>query len=484
MNTNMNKQQPSVWRGPLSPLVHLANNWISLIGVVLVTTATVFWLFLLPTTLKGVASSPYIGILTYMGIPAVFFLGLALIPVGILIRNRSEHNQGLYPATFPPLNWENPDLRRLVMFVTVTTLINMVVASQATYAAINYMDTPQFCGATCHTVMQPEFTAYQNSPHSRVDCVTCHIGAGATWFVRSKLSGTGQVIAVMLNNYPRPIPSPVHNLRPARETCETCHWPQRYSEDKLRVFPSFAEDQTNTRTETVMMVKVGGGNKGIGIHGTHLGPGIKIRYGHTDEARQNIPWIEYNNANDGTRTLYLADKTKADPAGLTVREMDCMDCHNRPAHSFQLPERAVNEAMFNNQISAALPFAKKESMALLKANYLSREEAAVKIPAGFEKFYQDNYPSDYAQHRGDVTSSAKTVLSIYMRNIFPEMKVSWGKYPLNLGHTDFPGCFRCHDEAHKSSAGKTVTQDCGACHNILATDEANPKILSDLGLGK
>ena len=186
----------------------------------------------------------------------------------------------------------------------VTTLVNMVIASQVTYAAISYMDTPQFCGATCHTVMQPEYTAYQNSPHSRVDCVSCHIGAGATWFVRSKLSGTGQVIAVLLNNYPRPIPSPVHNLRPARETCETCHWPQRYSEDKLRIFPKYAEDQTNTRTETVMMVKVGGGNKGIGIHGTHLGPGIAIRYGHSDEARQVIPWIEYNNANNGTKTLY------------------------------------------------------------------------------------------------------------------------------------------------------------------------------------
>jgi nitrate/TMAO reductase-like tetraheme cytochrome c subunit len=480
----MNNSQPSVWRGPLSPLVHLANNWISLIGVVLVTTATIFWLFLLPTTLKGAASSPYIGILTYMGIPAVFFAGLALIPLGIFVRNRSEHASGLYPVSFPPLTWQNSDLRRLVMFILVTTLINLVVASQATYAAISYMDTPQFCGATCHTVMQPEYTAYQNSPHSRVDCVTCHIGAGATWFVRSKLSGTGQVIAVMLNNYPRPIPSPVHNLRPARETCEACHWPQRYSEDKLRIFPSYAEDQANTRTETVMMVKVGGGNKGIGIHGTHLGPGIRIRYGHSDEARQTIPWIEYNNANDGTKTLYLADKTKADASGLTIREMDCVDCHNRPAHTFQLPDRAVNAAMFANQISATLPYAKKESLALLKAAYASRDEAAVKILSQFEKFYQDNYPADYAQHRGDVVSSGQAVLAIYQRNIFPDMKVTWGKYPLNIGHTDFPGCFRCHDEAHKSSAGKTVTQDCGACHNMLANDEANPKILIDLGLAK
>ena len=484
MNRNMNNSQPPLWRGPLSPLVHLANNWISLIGVILVTTTTVFWMFLLPTTLKGVASSPYIGILTYMGIPALFFLGLALIPLGIFIRNRSEHSSGLYPTSFPPLTWQNADLRNLVKFIAFTTLVNVVVASQVSYAAIGYMDTVQFCGTTCHTVMQPEYTAYQDSPHSRVECVSCHIGAGATWFVRSKLSGTGQVIAVMLNNYPRPIPSPVHNLRPARETCETCHWPQRYSEDKLRIFPKYAEDQANTRTETVMMVKVGGGNKGIGIHGAHLGPGIRIRYAHSDEARQTIPWIEYNNANNGSKTLYLADKTKADASGLTLRDMDCMDCHNRPSHAYQLPDRAVDTAMFDHRISSALPFAKKKSVELLKANYASRDEAAARIPAAFEKFYQDNYPSDYAQHRGDVVSSGRAVLAIYNRNIFPEMKVTWGKYPLNIGHTDFPGCFRCHDEAHKSSEGKTVTQDCSACHNMLAVDEASPKILTDLGVAQ
>ena len=165
----MNNSQPSLWRGPLSPLVHLANNWISLIGVILVTTASVFWLFLLPTTMKGVASSPYIGILSYMGLPSLFFLGLFLIPIGIFTRNRSEHASGLYPVSFPPLTWSNPDLRRLVMFLVVTTLVNLIIASQASYAAINYMDSVQFCGTTCHTVMQPEYIAYQNSPHSRVE---------------------------------------------------------------------------------------------------------------------------------------------------------------------------------------------------------------------------------------------------------------------------------------------------------------------------
>src|SRR6185436_17478955 len=210
-----------------------------------------------------------------------------------------------------------------------------------------YMDSSSFCGLTCHTVMEPEYTAFQNSPHSRLECVHCHIGSGASWFVRSKLSGVGQVVAVTLNNYPRPIPTPVHNLRPARETCETCHWPQKYGEDRLRIFPKYAEDEANTLTKTVMLVKIGGGNHGVGIHGTHLGPGIRIRYGHTDEARQTIPWVEISDTNTGLKTTYTAPGAKPDGSGTTLREMDCMDCHNRPSHAYQLPERAVDDALYN-----------------------------------------------------------------------------------------------------------------------------------------
>jgi hypothetical protein len=477
-------EPPVRWRGPLSPLVHLANNWISLLGVVIVTTASVFWLFLLPTTIKAEASSPYIGILSYMGLPTVFFLGLFLIPLGIWLRNRREHRTGIYPATFPPLDFSNRELRRLASFFVLTTLVNIVIASQVTYAAINYMDSTSFCGLTCHTVMQPEYTAFQNSPHSRLECVTCHIGSGASWFVRSKLSGVGQVVAVTFNTYPRPIPSPVHNLRPARETCETCHWPQKYSEDRLKVFPKFAEDEANTLTKTVMLLKIGGGNKGIGIHGTHLGPGIKIRYAPADEARQTINWVEYNNANAKRKTLYLAPGAKADQPGAALREMDCMDCHNRPAHSYELPERAVDNAMYAGTISAALPFARKKSVELLRATYAGRDDAARKIPAQWEKYYQQSYPAAYIEHKAEVARSGKAVLAIYDRNIFPEMKVTWGRYPVNVGHTDFPGCFRCHDDSHASSDGRKITQDCSACHNLLAMEEPSPKILTDLGLAK
>jgi hypothetical protein len=466
----------------LSPIIHLSNNWISFLGVLIVTTSTVFWLFLLPTTLRGEAENPYIGILSYMGVPAAFFLGLLLIPLGIAWSRRRELRQGRYPSSFPPLTLQNPELRRLAVFIAATTFVNLVVASQVTYAAVTYMDQVKFCGTTCHTVMKPEYTAHQDSPHSRVECVVCHIGAGAGWFVRSKLSGAGQVIAVALNNYPRPIPTPVRNLRPARETCETCHWPQKYGEDRLRVFPKYAEDAANTLTKTVMLRKIGGGNHGVGIHGTHLGPGVVVRYAHADEGRQTIPWVEYNNRNTGRKTTYMVPGTKPDASGLTIREMDCLDCHNRPAHAYELPERAIDQALYAGSISTALPFVKKMSVALLKKNFATTEDAAAQIPAAFAKYYRDSYPAVYGERLQDVTRSAQGVLAVYNRNVFPEMKVAWGSYPNNLGHADFPGCFRCHDGDHASSNKKTISQDCSACHNMLAVDEAAPKILTDLGI--
>jgi hypothetical protein len=476
----MSEPSTNKWPVQLSPLVHLCNNWVSLIGVVVVTSATVFWLFLLPTTLRGDVHNPYNGILAFMLLPALFFLGLLLIPLGIYWRNRKEKRRGLYPASFPPLNMQNVDFRRLIAFVGVTTFANIAIASQLAYGAVSYMETVSFCGQTCHTVMQPEFTAYQNSPHSRVECVQCHIGPGESWFVRSKLSGMRQVFAVMFHTYETPIPTPVHNLRPARETCEACHWPQKDGEDRLRIINKFGDDENNSLTKTVLLMKIGGGNKGTGIHGTHLGPGVHIRYGHSDPQRQTIPWIEY----DGPvgKTVYRAEGAPADGKGLSIREMDCIDCHNRPAHSYKLPERAVDEAMFAGDLSARLPFVRKKSVEVLKKNYASREAAAAGIPEALEAFYRETYPAVYKERQPEVAATARNLLAIYNRNVFPAMKVAWGTYPNNIGHTDSPGCFRCHDDSHASADGKKVTQDCGACHNLLAMEEPAPKILTDLGV--
>jgi len=462
----------------LSPLVYLSNNWISLIGVVVVTAATVTWLVFLPITIRGGILHPYFGLIVYLMLPGIFIAGLLLIPIGIFWNRRRKKAKGELPADFPPLDLQNRELRRLVLFVGATTFLNIIIASQFSYSAVRYMDSVTFCGQTCHTVMKPEFTAHQRSPHSRVECVNCHIGPGASWFVRSKLSGAGQVIAVMLNNYPRPIPAPVRNLRPARETCETCHWPQKFDEDRLRDIASFGEDEQNTETHTVLMLHLGGGPNRVGIHGRHLGQGITVRYYPADEKRQKIPYVEYSSG--GATTVFATADAKPDTNQL--REMDCIDCHNRPTHIYELPNRGVDQAMLSGEIARDLPFAKKQAVAILKQEYATEQDAATRIPTAFEDFYRNSYPQVYAQRHDEISRSARAVLGVFQHNVFPEMKVTWGTYPNNLGHTDFDGCFRCHDDQHAAKNGKTITQDCSACHNLLASDEKNPKILGDLGV--
>ncbi len=486
MADNPGSRPPLLSGERLRPLVYLSNDWISMIGVAVVTTAAVFWLFLLPFSLKGESAHPYIGILVFLALPAVFILGLVLIPLGILHRRRRDRLSERPDSVFPPLNWQNRDFRRLATLVGVLTFANLVIASQLSYSAVNYMDTTAFCGTTCHTVMKPEYVSHQNSPHARVDCAGCHIGAGASWFVRSKLSGTGQVVAVMLNNYPRPIPTPVANLRPARETCEQCHWPQRFTGDKVIVHTSYAEDETNSATTTVLLMKVGGTawNGTTGIHGVHMAENTHIDYIATDGKRQTIPEVSYTDAK-GNQTLYkLKDaKVTADQlANGEHRTMDCVDCHNRPTHVFQLPARALDDALSTAAISPSLPFVKQQALAALNKNYPDDGAATKAIADTLRGFYSTKYPQIYSQDRAKVDHAIAAVQGIYSRNIFPDMKVTWGTYINNLGHMDFPGCFRCHDGSHTSAAGKTIPNDCDTCHELKAMDEKNPAILKDLGI--
>ncbi len=471
-------------KSSLSPFIYLSNNWVSLTGVVVVTTSAVFWLALLPTLVRGEVHNPYTGILTFMLLPGAFFGGLALIPAGIAWTRRQQVRKGLLPSVMPPLDFQNVKLRRLLVFFGVTTMANIIIAGQLSYSALHYMDGVTFCGKTCHTVMEPEFNAYQNSPHSRVECVQCHIGPGASWFVKSKLAGLHQVFAVIFNTYERPIPTPVRNLRPARDTCEACHWPQKYGEDRLRIIHKYADDEANTMTKTVLLMRIGGGRLGgPGIHGAHLGEGVMIRYAHSDEKRLTIPWVESNR--NGKSTVYLAPGAPADAdKRFSVRVMDCVDCHNRPSHTYELPERAVDRVMTEGAISAALPFAKKQTLDVLKASYASNEEAAQKIPIEFARFYREQKPEVYRRERVVIERAGQAALAIYRRNVFPAMKVNWGMYPNNIGHTDYPGCFRCHDDQHAAAGDKKINQDCNTCHQLLAMDEPAPKILTDLGLEK
>jgi len=465
----------------------LGMNPMTVTGAVLTTSAAitllVFWIFLIA---RGGAIHPYYAILFFFILPAVFALGLILMPLGAILRRRKLTSEGGMPAEIPPVNLRSPMLRRALILVVLLSFVNFAIMGTASYKAIEYMDSAQFCGQTCHTPMQPEYSAYVNSPHSRVACVECHIGPGAPWFVKSKISGLRQLYAVAFKTYRRPIPSPVHDLRPARDTCEHCHWPQRFTGGRLLVHTKYADDETNTPATNVLVLNIGGhGSEGrVGIHGRHFDDVERIEYAHSDERRQVIPLVTYID-DAGKKVDYVSTDSKATPAELAAmprRKMDCMDCHNRPTHAFQMPERALDEAISAGRISAKLPFIKREGLAALKTEYPDRETAAQKIPAGLAEFYKTKYPAVYQTDRANVETAGEQVKAIYMRNVFPEMKVTWGTHPNNIGHEDFLGCFRCHDGKHKSADGKIINDDCSACHQVLAMEEKDPKILTDLGL--
>jgi len=455
----------------------LTRHWVSLLGVALIVTAAITALFVAPQEVRGHAGNPYSGILLLF-LPAVLLLGLALVPVGVYLSKR-KIREDLAGATFD----RKAALRRLTVFLGVTTLFNVLLGTQLTYRAVKHMETPQFCGGTCHT-MKPEFAAYQNSPHSRVECVECHVVPGTAGWVESKVSGTRQLFQTVLNTQPKPIPSALESNRlvPARETCENCHWPDKFSGARLHVFPKFADDEGNTRSDTVLLMMVGG-NKLGGIHGAHFGPGIQIRYTAADPKRQIIPVVEYRNTVTGeSRTFAGSDPSGGPPQAGASFEMQCVDCHNRPTHTFELPERAMDRALAGGDVPVTLPFIKKKGIEVLKAGYGSSEEAASKIPAALSGFYQQDYPELFARRAQDIGQAGKAVLAIYDRNVFPDLKITWGTYPNNLGHMDFPGCFRCHDGSHTASDGKTISQDCNTCHEPLAMEERAPEILKTLGI--
>lgn len=464
-------------------LVLLTTHWVSMLGVALVTTAGFSWLFVLPIQLRGHTNNPYIGIVVFIFIPVIFVFGLVLIALGVFLARRriSSIEKGVLEGTDRRIY-----IRKLAVFFAVTSAANIVIGTQGTYRAVLHMETVQFCGQSCH-VMTPEFTAHANSPHANVACVECHVSPGAGGWMESKKAGTRQLIDTVFHRVRYPIASAMENNRlvPSRDTCEQCHWPAKFDAVKLRVIFHFQDDAANTQTQTVLMMLTGGGDLG-GIHGKHMGAGVEIHYVAKDAKRQTIPWIEYRNRNTGEAETFLADGfTTQSVANLPRFQMQCVDCHNRPTHTFELPERAVDRAMGFGRISPTLPFIKRKAIELLKTNYSSNEEAYRAIPESLTRFYQQSDPALAAQRSKDIMAAGGEIAAIYNRNVFPDLKVTWGTYPNNLGHTDFPGCFRCHDGSHSTSDQKmTITQDCSTCHEPLAIEEASPGVLKTLGLAE
>ncbi len=460
----------------------VTRHWISLLGSVIALVALVLVVMLFGMELAGYHGGPYLGILTYMLLPMGILFGLALIPIGVLRKRKidraaANHHQAS-PAGLPVIDLNDARTRGVLLASVAIGMVSLVVVAGATYKGVEVMESVPFCGTVCHTVMEPEHTAFQRSSHSKLRCADCHIGAGADWFVKSKISGSWQMVSVALHLYPTPIPSPVHNLRPARDTCEQCHWPTRHVGDKLQVRTKFADDEANSVTKTVLLMKVGGqqGMASSGIH-WHVDRGVKIRF-QSDPSRQNVFDVEMTAADGKVRTF----KTREAATGpVEWRQMDCVDCHNRPSHTFKMPSLEIDNALEDGRIDKTLPFIKREGMRVLNGQYASHEEARVGIAREVAGFYKTSYADLSTSKAAAITKAGNSLGDIYAWNVFPKMKVTWGTYKSNLGHDDdAPGCFRCHDKKHVAPDGDKISGSCKLCHAVLADDEKDPEILKTL----
>ncbi|MEW6251234.1 MAG: NapC/NirT family cytochrome c [Planctomycetota bacterium] len=450
-------------------------NGVSLLGLALVALALLAILTFLLFTTVSPSRNPYLDIVGFMVLPSVLGAGLGLVPLGAAWRwwrLRRQHSAVIGTLGFPHIDLTDRRTQAAIgLFLGITFFVVVPVLAVSGYAGYHYTESTEFCASVCHGVMVPEATTHARSPHARVTCAECHIGAGASWFVKSKISGTRQVIAVWTGSYSRPIPNAITELRPARETCETCHWPKQFFGSQLRAFVHYAPDETNTRRVVRALIKVGGADPSTGrIEGIHMHMVLygRIQYVATDPELQDIPWVRYE-LPDGEVRVYRSDGLPSDapPPPGTVRWFDCMDCHNRGAHHFRPPQLALDLYLDAGHIDATLPFVKEQGVAALVQSYPDVAAAEAGIAERLTGFYQNTYPEVWAEQRAAVEEAVRDVQTVYRDNFFPHMNVSWLSYPENVGHMYSPGCFRCHDGLHADAAGRVISSDCNVCHTFL-----------------
>ena len=451
-----------------------SKNWLTIIGsiIAVINLALIILLFIISTLFdKG---NTNLGLFIYIILPVFLILGLLLIPVGMIReRKRIRRIGAKEEARFPRLDLNDPRHRNAFIIFTITTIIVLFLSTLGGFQAFHITESVEFCGTLCHQVMEPEYTAYQNSPHANVACVECHVGSGASWYVKSKLSGLHQVYAVMTNTYPRPIETPLHDLRPARETCEKCHWPQKFYARTLWTNKYFLADSLNTEWNIMLQMKTGPEYSGLGmvegIH-WHINPAVNIEYISENDKRENITYVKYSNKTSGVVKIYRNDSNPISDSLLSVstsRTMDCIDCHNRPSHNYNSPTVYFDKAMMAGAISKNIPFFKKAAMGILKESFSDKDTALMKIKNGITEFYKSGYNDYYSSNKDLIDNSVSAVQKAFGENTFPKMHVTYDHYPEHIGHLESDGCFRCHNDTFKAADGSKISRDCTLCHSIV-----------------
>lgn len=457
------------WKG-------IVDNKIAFFGTVI--TLVLFPILILYAVLDGLhfIESPVLDFIVYGGLTWVFVLGHLMIFTGLFILKNDRIAALFTSDEFKIQSSKSGRFRGVnafVLFVVFITFFNIMVISVSSFNGFHYSESVDFCARLCHSVMAPEFTAYQNSPHSRVDCVECHIGSGASWFARSKLSGMKQLVAVIRDTYSKPIATPIHGLRPASDTCEECHRPELFHGDRLRVKDRFMEDEANTRRRTVMLMKVGSGDyRGMKPQGSHwhVASSSMITYVHSDPDYNEITEVRVSDSK-GAETIFEAKPTQHSNTASAVRKMDCLDCHNRPTHIYLWPDEALDQKLAAGTIPVDLPYIKKKGMEVITRDYANREEAVESISRELYSWYRSQYAGLIDDDPVKLELAVAGVTEAYLENVFPDMNIGYGTYENRLGHRGDNGCFRCHNESLASSDGRVIEQSCDMCHVILAEDE-------------
>ncbi|MGE5419335.1 MAG: cytochrome c3 family protein [Chloroflexota bacterium] len=464
-----------------------SKNWLTIIGAItaainLILIIVLFWFSKIMAN-----DQSNLGLFIYIVLPGFMMLGLLLIPIGMIRERRNRRKKGLTgEKKLPWIDLNLPDHRNAFLIFTIVTVLVLVLSTMGSFKAYHITESVEFCGLLCHKVMEPEHTAYQNSPHANVLCVECHVGAGASWYVKSKLSGLHQIYAVLTNDYSRPIATPLHDLRPARETCEKCHWPEKFYARSLWTHKYFLADSLNTEWDVVLQMKTGPEYSGLGhvegIH-WHINPSVKIEYQSENDKREVINYVRYTDASTGKTVIYKDDNIPVSDsvmAASEMRTMDCIDCHNRPSHNYESPSVYFDKVMLTGEARKEIPFIKKASMEVLRETFTDKDTAMMRIKAGITGFYQTNYPEIYQKNTDVINNSITAVQTAFNRNNFPLMKVAYDVYPEHIGHLESNGCFRCHNDSFKSDDGRTISKNCDLCHTIVGQGNPGQMEYSDI----
>ena len=455
-------------------------------GIVISILSPVLFISIL-IDIQGVVQNPYFGFLIYLVLGPLFLIGLIFVLAGIFL-SRGKENIGLFTFEYIEEQLSRPGrysrIRRHILLTVSITIATVFIVGMVATTGFQYTETNEFCGLFCHQVMEPAYSSYQNSPHSRVSCVECHIGKSSEWLTKAKFSGAKQLLAVVLDSYPRPIIPPIQTLRPERQTCEECHRPEMFHGDKLHIKDRFLPDEKNTHVQTALLMKIGSGGyqgrKAQGIH-WHVSEQHQVFYRHLDNAQEDIAEVWLKNGGEKThfnKTPDNIDSSKSTPGSGEVRQMDCMDCHNRPTHVFRSADEALDEKIMTGAIPRDLPFIKRQALEAVTHEYESVEGARLGIAKSITTWYKNNYPALFKRGTTPLDTAIKGIQQAYMENVFPEMNVQWGTYKDFIGHKNNTGCFRCHGGLHASADGQMISNDCDSCHIILAENEPASSVLN------